>query len=283
LSESIDVLLNARKMAPDQAQTKFALVRAYLKAGKADDARQFLEGVLKEEPGSAEALVLRGAVNLSTDQKDSARTDFNLAIEKAPKNSIGYRALADLELKEGNVEKALAAVNAGLAALPGNTDLSFSLAAIHERKSDYEAAIAVYESLLQADPGSLLAANNYASLISDHRTDKESIEKAAAAAAILRGSPVPQFKDTLGWILFLRGDIREARTLLEAAVQALPELSTTNYHLGRLYLAEGDLTRAKEKLDAALKHASTDTERQRADAALKELASTPPKTTTQQQ
>jgi hypothetical protein len=40
------------------------------------------------------------------------------------------------------------------------------------RRSDYEAAIAEYEILLKQDPGSLIVANNLASLLSDRRTDK---------------------------------------------------------------------------------------------------------------
>ena len=64
--------------------------------------------------------------------------------------------------------------------------------------------------MMSEQPGSVAAANNLASLLSDYRDDKASLEKAQSLAATLRGSPIPQFKDTLGWINYRRGDYGHA-------------------------------------------------------------------------
>jgi hypothetical protein len=68
------------------------------------------------------------------------------------------------------------------------------LASVLERKRDYEGAITEYEYMLKQDPGSLIVANNLASLLADNRTDKASIERAYSLAPILRKSPVPAFQ-----------------------------------------------------------------------------------------
>ena len=272
LDQSIEVLLNAKAAAPNLAQTKFALVRAYLKAGRAQEADQFLETVLSGDPSNVEALVLKGAVQVSLNKMDAAQENFEAAIVKDGKKTIGYRALADLYIKKNELEKAIETINAGLAAVPGNQDLKFALASVQEQQNKFDDAISTYRELLEINPGSMLAANNYASLVSDHHSDDPAaLEKAASAAAILRGSPVPQFKDTLGWILHLRGDDKEARSLLEASTAQLPEQSLTNYHLGVVYLATGELDKAAEKLDLALKHAVNDNERSVATKALADL------------
>ena len=43
---------------------------------------------------------------------------------------------------------------------------------------EYEAATSEYEHIVSKQPGSMIAANNLASLLSNHRTDKASLERA---------------------------------------------------------------------------------------------------------
>ena len=76
--------------------------------------------------------------------------------------------------------------------------------------------------MLKEQPGSMIVANNLASLLADHRTDKASLDQANSLALLLRNLRVPQFKDTLGWIAYRRGDYTAAISLLEAAVRQCP-------------------------------------------------------------
>ena len=105
--------------------------------------------------------------------------------------------------------------------------------------------------MLKDQPGSLVVANNLASLLSDHRSDKASLERAYAIAAPLTKSPVPNFKDTLGWINYQRGDYRNAIPLLEDAANALPNAATIHYYLGMSYIAVGQSEKALEQLKKA--------------------------------
>jgi tetratricopeptide (TPR) repeat protein len=89
-------------------------------------------------------------------------------------------------------------------------------------------------------------ANNLASLISTYREDQESLERAYTIARRLRGSDVPPFQDTYGWIAYRRGEYEEALAHLEPAAAALPEDPLVQYHLGMTYLALG---RGEEALE----------------------------------
>lgn len=51
--------------------------------------------------------------------------------------------------------------------------------------------------------------------------------------------------DALGWVLFRRGQVEEARTELEHAVELSRELSIAHYHLGRMAEELGDLDEAE--------------------------------------
>jgi tetratricopeptide (TPR) repeat protein len=249
--ESIVALQNAYQAQPNATQPMNALVRAYLRAQKPDQAIGFLQSVLKASPSNAEAYVLLGSVQLGTKSPDEARKSFMAAIEKQPTNVVGYRALADYYIAQKNYDEALKVTNAGLKRQPNNFALHLALADILERSGNYDGAIAEYENLLNEDSGSMVVANNLASLLADHRSDKPSLDRAVQLATMLQKSPLPQFKDTLGWVKYREGDYKAALPLLDDAATALPN-ALVHYHLGMTYLATGQAGKAAEQFKTAL-------------------------------
>jgi tetratricopeptide (TPR) repeat protein len=256
--QSLGVLQSAQAANPNALQPMYALVRTYIQAQRADRAEAFLQSVLKANPANADAYVLLGFTQLARNAPSDAEKSFNTAIERQPKGVGGYQALADLHLRRGNRDAAVAVVRAGLAQLPGNSVLRLIEAGTLELKGDFDGAIAAYEVMLKDEPGSMVVANNLASLLSDQRTDKASLERAAVVAARLRNSPLPQFKDTLGWIHFQRGDHKAAVPLLEEAARDLPNVALVRYHLAMAYGATDQQGKAADQLRQALELAKED-------------------------
>ena len=250
--DSAKILEGLLTTAPGAAQPMSALVNALVRAQKLDEATSFLQTALKANPQNAEAHVLLGSVQLLKNQPDQAVQSFQTAIEQQPRNAVGYQALADFYIRNKKLSEAQKAVDAGLQVNPDNFTLRLALAGILELKGDYEAAIAEYEKLLKLDSGSMIVANNLASLLSEYRTDKASIDRANSLAAVLRKSDVPSFKETLGWIDYLRGDYASATGLLEQAAAALPNRPLIRYHLGMSYIGGGQMSKASEQLKKAL-------------------------------
>ena len=250
--ESIAAFQKAYAAAPGNAQTMDALVNAFMRAGKLDEAKSFLRAVLDANPASAEAQVLLGSVQFAQNAPEDAARSFRTAIERQPKSIIGYRALAELHQRQGNSDAALEVIHAALKEQPDSFEMHLALASALEAKGDYEAAIAEYESMLKQNSGSLVVANNLASLLADHRTDKASLERAYSLATILRKSQIPLFKDTLGWTYYQRGDYKNAISLLEEAAVALPQMALVRYHLGMSYFADGQAVKASEQFKKAL-------------------------------
>jgi tetratricopeptide (TPR) repeat protein len=251
LNESVQALQAALQASAQGVQPMVALVRTYMRAQKVDEAETFLKGVLSANPANAEALVLMGSVQFAKNAPAQAEKYFKDAIERQPRSPVGYGALAESYIRANDLERALQVVRDGLAQQPDNFGLRLLLASTLERKADYNGAIKEYEAMLARQPDSLIVANNLASLLSDYRSDKASLDRAQALGAILRKSNIPHFKDTVGWLSYQQGDYRTAVAVLEEAAEALPDMAEVRYHLGMSYLKAGQVEKGQEQLRKA--------------------------------
>lgn len=270
--ESIRILENVYSATPNAIQPMVALVSTMVRAQRLDRAVNFLQSVLQANSENAEAYALLGAVQILQKAPDQAVKSFQTAIERQPTNIVGYQALAEFYVRADKLDEAEKIIRAGLKEQPNSASAQLTLANVLELKGDYEGAIAEYESMLQIQPASLVIANNLASLLADHRTDSDSLERAHALAIMLRRSPVPSFKDTLGWVLYRRGEHNRAVPLLEEAAAALPDRALVRYHLGMAYIATGQLAKASEQLNKARELAPKNAELQEKIKAAQEKA-----------
>ena len=270
INDRLAALKSAYDTNPGAIQPMTMLVTGYLQAKQIDKAEAFLRSALQANPANAEALVLMGAVQLVKNNPDQAKKDFEAAITQQPKDPAGYRALADFYARQRKFDEAQKVIQTGLQQQPKNFALQLSLAGLFEVKGEFEPAIAEYETMLKDQPGSMIVANNLASLLADHRTDKASLEQANSLAVLLTASQVPQFKDTVGWIKYQRGDYRAAIPLLEDAAAKLSNFPLIHYHLGMSYLATKQDAKASEQFKKARDLAPNDAQlNMKIDAALK--------------
>jgi tetratricopeptide (TPR) repeat protein len=250
--ESIAALKDGYLAAPTAPQPLDILVRTYILAHKIDEGISFVQSVLKSNPSNAQAYVLLGSLQLANKLPDQARQSFMSAIAKAPTNVIGYRALSDFYVLQKKYDDALKVVHDGLKVRPDDAVLRLSLATLLEVSGNYEGAITQYQEMLDKNLGSEIVINNLASLLADHRTDKASLNQAKTLAARLQKSPLPQFKDTVGWVDYRTGDYKTALPLLEAAAKALPKNALVQYHLGMTYAAVSESEKASAQFKLAL-------------------------------
>ncbi len=269
-SDSLAALKQAYEASPDALSPLVALVQSYMRAGQADKAEEAVNRALKLNSSDANAMVLLGALKLSKGNSSGAQSEFENAIRTKPKNPAGYRALANLYLRQSKPDDAIAILRKGLKVEPNSFPLGLTLAGILEVKKDYNGAIAEYETLIKQQPGSMIVANNLASLIADHRDDRSSIDRARSLIAMLKESQVPQFQDTVGWVSYREGDYQTALSALKSAAEKMPNYAVVRYHLGMTYLADGDRAQATEQFKKAQNLAPHDEElKSKIDSALK--------------
>jgi tetratricopeptide (TPR) repeat protein len=250
---SIEAFKRAHELAPDASQPVVALVQTYVRSGKPDEARRFLESILAVDADNVTAHLLLGQLSLAEQAPAEAIKHFNAIVDSNPELEIGYRSLTSAYLGQNDTGAAESVMNKGIAAMPGNVALSMGLASIYERQGEFDKAIDLYQSLLEKNDDLLVAKNNLASLLTDYRGDPASLEQARTIAAELRSSQIPQFLDTYAWASVMAStNLEEAIVILEGVVKENGQVDVYAYHLGEAYRRKGDAENAMTYLSKAV-------------------------------
>jgi tetratricopeptide (TPR) repeat protein len=238
---------------PNLDQPIVALVQNDLNSGKKEDAKAFLNQVLKANPANTTANMLLGMVYESEGAKDKADTAFKNAVSTNPDSSEARLRYAQLLMVRGNHDEALKTLDDGLARNPDNVVLMLGVALVYQYVGDYEKAIDEYDQILKRQPRVDVAANNLASLLTDYRKDQASHERALNLALRFADSNVPYFLDTLGWAYYKVDKADQGLPLLKKAVDDAPEATILRYHLALAQIKNGDKADAKKNLEMVVK------------------------------
>ena len=128
-SQSIETLKEAYASTPQGVRPMYSLYAAYLRAGKKEEAKTFLQSVLEASPDNAEALVLMGTLHLANNEPDKAEASFRQAIAKQPGNPMGYAELSTYYARLHKLDDAENVVRAGLEKRPQDFGLNLALPA----------------------------------------------------------------------------------------------------------------------------------------------------------
>ena len=253
-AESIDILKDLTSRSQNLILPMAELVQTYLRAKEPEKAEEYLNGVLADDPGNAQAKVILGLLYMATSRPDDSEKTFKSIIASDPKSLEAYTALSRLYISLDRMEEAETVIVKALELQPNSPRLLLSMAVFSERKEDYRSAVDYYEKIYQLQPGSVVVANNLASLVSEHFSeDQEQLERAYKIAKRFRTVDIPQFQDTLGWIQYLRGEHGQAITLLKPAAEKLVNNPYAQYHLAMAYRKLNKNALAAEYLEKAIK------------------------------
>ncbi|NNE80987.1 MAG: tetratricopeptide repeat protein [Silicimonas sp.] len=257
---------------------KVALIRARLSQNRNSEALALAKELVEEFPDDPRTRQVLGTVQFASGQLGDAEQTLRETVQSSPTQQ-GYLQYIRILGAQAKEEEARAAIDEGLAALPDNPDLLWAKASYLERVNDIDGAIKIYEQLYERISDSPIVANNLASLLVTYRDDDASLERAFTVGRRLRGTEVPPFQDTYGWILFRRGETEEALTYLEPAASVLAEDPIVLYHLGRAYQELGRSEDALKQYERAVELAGDDDSRAQISDAAARIAeiSTAPK------
>lgn len=252
IDEGLAILESRAGAGSTDARWIGLVVQTQIRSGKTDDARRFLDDALVRLPDDRGLRHQSAALDALLNNTDAAIAGYRRLLKDNPADDLATRQLYALLLTAGEQTEAEALLETSLQANPTSADLRWIKASALEQKGEIDAAIAIYDALYAEDSSNVIVANNLASLLSIHRSDAASLDRAYAIARRLRSSNVPAFQDTFGWITHLRGDTVEALPYLEAAAEGLPQDPSVNYRLGTIYADLGRVDEGKDRLTRAI-------------------------------
>jgi cellulose synthase operon protein C len=234
------------------AQAVAQVIETLLRTGKADEAQAYLDEELAKAPDDVALQLLDASLDMVTGKTDEAEALLRNLVATDPAAEAPVRLLYNLLVAGGREDEGMALLDTALAAQPASGVLRWMQAGGLERQGDIDGAIAVYEALYAEDSSNVVIANNLASLITTHKDDAASLDRAFAIAQRLRGLEVPAFQDTYGWIAYRRGELADALAHLEPAAAGLPDDPFVQFHLGMTYAGLNRADDAIRQLGRAL-------------------------------
>jgi tetratricopeptide (TPR) repeat protein len=201
----------------------------------------------------AQAWALRGKIYFAQRDFTHAEPDLLKAIELEPKLEAAYRLLAQLYVASNRQDEAIAKLSAfvennkTVQAAPA----MMQLAEIQHQRKDFAAARDVYENLLSLAPNFGLAVNNLAVLYSEHLGQLDKAYDLATKASQANPND-PNITDTLGWILYKKGDYANALRPLQESAGKLPDQPEVQFHVGMAHYMLGEEEPARLALQKAV-------------------------------
>lgn len=234
-------------------EAKIAILRTHLANGQSEKALAYAASLLAEDPENPDLRFIDGSVRALTGDVAGAEARYRKLLKEDKTRVAAWMALSRAILTDpARFDEAQGVIDQALAAVPDSGELKWAKAGFLERKGDIDGAIAIYEDLYSRNSANPVIANNLASLLSSHRTDPDSLARAEVIARRLRGSDMPPYQDTYGWIAYQRGNYDDALKELEKAVQGLGEDPQVRFHLAMTYLKLGRQAEALTQFNEAL-------------------------------
>ena len=272
LREASQAYERATAVAPNAPEPLLSLVKVEVALGQVARSKTRLESILATNKDHLFAHGLLGEVLSRAQLHEEAAFHYGEAVRVNPKWVTPWLNWATASLSQRKPEVALQIVQEALAANPESEELHMLLASVQSERGQFDLAMGAYEATLRVNPHNVLAANNLAVLLVDHKGDPASLQKAfGLSREFEKEAPHPLFIDTLGWVRFKMGQQEEAIRLMQDAVAKSPEMSILNYHLGIAFLQSGQRAEARTYLSRALKSSDLFEGRREAEQALAQL------------
>ncbi len=246
---------------PDEknARNQIMLADILSRAGKNDDAVAIVHDLIKQEPNDPEltrsfSILLSRAGKLD-EAVDTLRNYLKVDVANPDLNAL----LGSFLMQGGKNDEAIALFKALIERYPNNEDLvklaRSTLSVVYTNMGDFAKGEAELEILFAKNPDDVGVNNDLGYLYADQGKNLEKAE-GMIRKALSEDPDNNAYLDSLGWVLFKRGKVQEARIPLEKAAIDPRGDATIQEHLGDVYFQLQEYAKAKGTWEKALKIAA---------------------------
>jgi tetratricopeptide (TPR) repeat protein len=221
----------AAQFGPDDLVVLNQLVELDLLGKHFDAARQRIQRQFQKTPDAPAAHFFEGKIQAAEGKWDLAEAELQKTLQLDPNFSSAYDLLVQTYVATNKLPQAVSQLEAELSKNPNNPSALMTLALLYERMQDYLKEQDAYEKLLAINPNSVPALNNLAYLYTERLNDLDKAYDLARKVHDLQPQDAGA-ADTLGWVLYKRGDYQQALTILQESAEQAPDTPEIQFHLG---------------------------------------------------
>jgi tetratricopeptide (TPR) repeat protein len=221
----------AAELAPDNLFIVDHIVELDLQDKHFDGARQRIRRQFQKAPDAPGAHFFEGKILAAEGKWDLAEAELQKTLQLDPRFSSAYDLLVQAYLATNKLPQAVSELQGLLSKNPNNAAALMMLGLVYEQMKQYPKERDAYEKLLATNPDFVPALNNLAYLYAERMNDLDKAYDLARKANDLQAQNAAA-SDTLGWVLYKRGDYQQALTLLQESASKLPENPEVQFHLG---------------------------------------------------
>jgi tetratricopeptide (TPR) repeat protein len=222
LAEAEQELLEAIEEAPHSSLLRSSLANLYVKQGKLMEAGVLVDDILKADPHSAEAVVVRGEIAMKKKRWADALEDFEHAWRRSPQPFLIL--LRGRTLREmGQHEKALELLDSALVTDRENVGLLKEKALILNRMERWDQALELYERIRALAPKDLFVQKEIIRLKGLSRSGEQVIKELQTTVRLSSRRDDAQLHGLLAQKLREAGQVQEAAAEYRTASDLAPE------------------------------------------------------------
>lgn len=216
---------------------------------QSEEAREFFERVLEENPDEVSALKGRALVLQELDELDLSRADMTQAIRLKPDDANLYGMRAEIHILQGNLEHAERDLKKARELDPRDADLALADARLRAVTGDIEGALKIMDKSMRGDDLSLeaLLLRSHLRLVTDRKPEA----RADAMAATKRYADEAFAFVQLAQVQLSEDSIELALKAAERAVALDSSIPDTYLVRGAALRARGDEAKATEDFKRA--------------------------------
>jgi tetratricopeptide (TPR) repeat protein len=243
-AEARQAFQKAAQLAPDNLAIVDQLVELDLLDKRFDAALQTVRRQFEKTPDAPAAHSFQGKIFAAEGKWDAAEAELQKTIQLDPNYASAYDLLVQTYIAANKLPQAVTQLQTELSKNPNNASALTTLALVYERMQDYPKARDAYEKLLSINPNFVTALNNLACLYTERLNNLDKAYELARKARDLQGQDAA-IGDTLGWVLYKRGDYQQALTILQESAEKAADNPEIQFHLGMTAYMMGQTDVAK--------------------------------------
>ena len=255
LDRGIELAQKVADYYPQHPGANSLLLKVYYKQKRYRLAIEYANRILSIPNANHDfARRLLGRSYVATKRYDLAVKTLEDVVKTAPNDFDSQISLAYAYHNKGEFEQAIARYQKAAKINPESKIPYDLLATLYTQQNQINDAITHYRNALEKSPEDRASANNLAMLLIERAAENDLDEAYQLIQGLVQNhSNNAVVMDTMGWVLFHRGDYKQAQEKFERAIQIDSYLPDPYYHLGKLFLKKNNPELAEVKLERALK------------------------------